>query len=163
MNKKLFAAIAAAFLFLGTAAPFAAASTTQEAAPQQQIQVSGTVVDAQGQPVPGASVIVKGTTNGTMTDTQGRFTIKAAPGATLEISCIGYATQDVAARENLRIALKDDAELLEETVVVGYGAQKKVNLTGAVTSVNVDKALEGRPIPWPPGYGSRSERACRFH
>ena len=144
MNTKLFAAIAAAFLFLGTAAPFAAASTTQEAAPQQQIQVSGTVVDAQGQPVPGASVIVKGTTNGTMTDTQGRFTLRVAPGATLEISCIGYATQDVAARENLRIVLKDDVEFLDDVVVVGYGTQKRANLTGAVSTVDVTKTLESK-------------------
>lgn len=144
MNTKLFAAIAAAFLFLGTAAPFAAASTTQEAAPQQQIQVSGTVVDAQGQPVPGASVIVKGTTNGTMTDTKGRFALSVAPGAALEISCIGYATQAVAAQENLRITLKDDVEFLDDVVVVGYGTQKRANLTGAVSTVDVGKTLESK-------------------
>lgn len=146
MNTKLFAAIATAFLLLGTAAPFAAASNTQEAAPQQQIQVSGTVVDAQGQPVPGASVIVKGTTNGTMTDTQGRFALRVAPGATLEISCIGYATQAVAAAENLRVVLNDDTEFLDEVVVVGFGTQKKVNLTGAVSAVDVDKAFGSKPI-----------------
>ena len=144
---KLFAACAAAFLMLGTGYAYAATSSSEVVADQQQVRITGTVVDAQGAPVPGASVIIKGTSTGTMTDAKGVFSLSVRPGATLEVSCIGYATITVAAKDNVKIVLEDDAELLAETVVVGYGAQKKVNLTGAVTSVNVDKALEGRPIP----------------
>ena len=107
----------------------------------------GVVVDAQGQPIPGASVIVKGTTTGTMTNAQGAFSLAVRQGATLEISCIGYVTANVAAGDNLKIVLEDDAEMLAETVVVGYGAQKKVNLTGAVAVVDAEKVLDSRPIP----------------
>ena len=107
----------------------------------------GVVVDAQGQPIPGASVIVKGTSTGTMTNAQGAFSLAVRQGATLEISCIGYATANVAAGDNLKIVLEDDAEMLAETVVVGYGAQKKVNLTGAVAVVDAEKVLDSRPIP----------------
>ena len=102
---KLFAACASAFLFLGTASAYAVTSSNEVVADQQQVRISGTVVDAQGVPVPGASVIIKGTATGTMTDAKGVFTISARPGATLEISCIGYATVEVAAKENLRIVL----------------------------------------------------------
>lgn len=107
----------------------------------------GVVVDAQGQPIPGASVIVKGTSTGTMTNAQGAFSLAVRQGATLEISCIGYVTANVAAGDNLKIVLEDDAEMLAETVVVGYGAQKKVNLTGAVAVVDAEKVLDSRPIP----------------
>jgi len=144
---NLLAAFAAAFLLLGSGNAFAAASSYEVVADQQQVRITGTVVDAQGVPVPGASVILKGTSTGTMTDAKGVFTLNVRPGATLEVSCIGYVTVEVAAKDNVKVVLEDDAELLAETVVVGYGAQKKVNLTGAVTSVNVDKALESRPIP----------------
>ena len=107
----------------------------------------GVVVDAQGQPIPGASVIVKGTSTGTMTNAQGAFSLAVRQGATLEISCIGYVTANVAAGDNLKIVLEDDAEMLAETVVVGYGAQKKVNLTGSVAVVDAEKVLDSRPIP----------------
>jgi len=107
---------------------------------------NGVVVDAQGQPVPGASVIIKGTTTGTMTGNDGSFVINARPGATLEISCIGYAPVDVAAKANLRIVLQEDAEFLDDVVVVGYGTQKKANLTGAVATVDVGRTLSARPV-----------------
>ena len=112
----------------------------------QNISVKGTVVDNSGAPVVGASVVVKGTTNGTMTEPNGAFSLQAPAGAVLEVSCIGYATQEVAARENLRVVLSDDAEFLDEVVVVGFGTQKKVNLTGAVTSVDADKVFGSKPI-----------------
>lgn len=107
---------------------------------------NGVVVDAQGQPVPGASVIVKGTTTGTMTASNGTFSIAASKGTTLEVSCIGYATVDVAAGSNLKIVLQEDQEFLEEVVVVGFGTQKKINLTGAVTAVDVEKTFAGKPL-----------------
>ena len=144
--NKILAAVAVAAGLFGSYA-LAAAASSPEVAMQQQITASGVVVDSQGQPVPGASVVVKGTTKGTMTDARGRFSIQTNPGATLEISCIGYKTETLTALENLRVVLQDDAEMLSETVVVGYGAQKKINLTGAVASVDVGKALESRPIP----------------
>ncbi len=146
--KKILAAVALGAALFGSVSAYAATASSDEAAlQQQQIRASGVVVDAQGRPIPGASVIVKGTLNGTMTDTQGRFTLTTNPGATLEISCIGYATQSVIANENLKVVLSDDSEFIDEVVVVGYGAQKKINLTGAVASVDVSKALESRPIP----------------
>ena len=111
-----------------------------------QNRASGTVVDAQGNAVPGASVVVKGTTTGTMTDAQGYFAIQAPAGATLDITCLGYASQSVPAGPNLRIVLAEDNEFLNEVVVVGYGTQKKVNLTGAVSTVDVGRTLEARPV-----------------
>ena len=107
----------------------------------QQINVQGTVKDAIGS-VPGASVIVKGTTNGTIADIDGKFSMKVPAGAVLEVSCIGYVTVEVPAGNGqtpLTIVLKEDTELLEEVVVVGYGTIKKSDLTGAVAAVNSDK------------------------
>lgn len=107
----------------------------------QQINVHGTVKDAVGS-VPGASVIVKGTTNGTIADIDGKFSMKVPAGAVLEVSCIGYVTVEVPAGNGqtpLTIVLKEDTELLEEVVVVGYGTIKKSDLTGAVAAVNSDK------------------------
>lgn len=143
--KKILAACVLTALLGGTAGTYAYAGSLSDSAMQQQnVRASGVVVDAQGQPVPGASVIVKGTTSGTMTDPQGRFALSVNPGATLEVSCIGYATTTVAARENVRVVLSDDAEFLDEVVVVGYGTQKKANLTGAVSTVDVEKTLESK-------------------
>ncbi len=143
--NKILAAVAVAAGLFGSCA-LAAAASSPEVAMQQQITASGVVVDSQGQPVPGASVVVKGTTKGTMTDARGRFSIQTNPGATLDISCIGYKTLTVTALENLRLVLEEDVEFLEETVVVGYGTQKKANLTGAVSTVDVAKTLESKSI-----------------
>lgn len=107
----------------------------------QQINVQGTVKDAVGG-VPGASVIVKGTTDGTIADIDGKFSINVPAGAVLEVSCIGYVTVEVPAGNGqtpLTIVLNEDTELLEEVVVVGYGTMKKSDLTGAVAAVNSDK------------------------
>ena len=141
--NKILAAIVAAAGFFGSYT-LAAAASSPEVLQQQQITATGIVVDAQGQPVPGASVVVRGTTKGTMTDARGNFSLVTNPGATLDISCIGYGTKTVTARENLRIVLEEDAEFIEETVVVGYGTQKKANLTGAVSTVDVTKTLESK-------------------
>lgn len=98
--------------------------------------ITGTVMDAFG-PVAGANVIVKGTTNGTMTDMEGKFSLEVPEGATLEISYIGYVTQQikVGSQTTLNITLKEDSQALDEVVVVGYGTKKKINLTGAVAAV----------------------------
>lgn len=114
---------------------------------QQQIKVSGAVSDAMG-PVIGASVIEKGnTSNGTITDINGDFSLSVKPGSTLIISYVGYKTQEVQviAGKSINVTLKDDTEMLDEVVVVGFGTQKKVNLTGSVGTATA-KELESRPV-----------------
>ncbi|MEZ5004935.1 MAG: carboxypeptidase-like regulatory domain-containing protein [Bacteroides graminisolvens] len=122
-------------------------STVNTSSEQQQAQqIQGKIVDAKGEPVIGASVLEKGTTNGTITDIDGNFTIRCKTGNLLVISYIGYKTQEIRASKNVKITLTEDTELLDEVVVVGYGAQKKVNLTGAVPNVNVQEAIASRPV-----------------
>ena len=110
-----------------------------------QTKASGVVIDDLGEPVLGASIVEKGTTNGTTTDLDGNFELTVKNGAILQISFVGYANQEVKAGQNLKITLKEDAELLEETVVVGYGVQKKSSLTGAVSQVKSED-MEARTI-----------------
>ena len=113
------------------------------AAVAQQITVKGVVVDASG-PIIGAAVMEKGTSNGTSTGVDGDFTLTLGRNATVEVSCIGYAIQTFPATQvPARIVLVEDTEFLEETVVVGYGVQKKSNVTGAIASVKAE-ALENR-------------------
>lgn len=107
---------------------------------------NGTVVDATGIAVPGASVIEVGTTNGVNTNIDGKFSLEVRKGAKVEVSCIGYQTVTLVATANMTIALNVDNEFLDEVVVVGYGTQKKANLTGAVSTVDVGKTLENRPV-----------------
>ena len=114
---------------------------------QQNGTATGVVKDALGEAVIGASVVVKGTTNGTITDFDGNFSISnVKKGDIIQISFVGYQTQEIAWNgQAMNIILKDDAQALEEVVVVGYGTQKKVNLTGAVAAIDGD-VLEARPI-----------------
>lgn len=114
----------------------------------QSIEVKGTVVDAMGEPIIGATVLEKGNpTNGTITDIDGNFVLNVSSNALLQISYVGYETQEIAATSGtiLRVVLKDDSQALEEVVVVGYGIQKKVNLTGAVSAVEGEE-LSLRPV-----------------
>lgn len=113
---------------------------------QQQQTLSGTVTDTNGEPIIGASILVKGTNSGTITDLNGHFQLNVRPGATLVISYIGYKKVEVAAQANMKVSLAENNRELNEVVVVGYGTQKKVNLTGAVANVDVDKAIASRPI-----------------
>ena len=102
-----------------------------------------------GEPIIGASVLEKGTTNGTITDFDGNFMLEVAEGATLEISYVGYATQTITAGVNMNVLLAEDSELLEEVVVTGYTAQRKADLTGAVTAVSskdLEKQQENNPM-----------------
>ena len=118
------------------------ANTTASVAPvaQQQGTVKGKVVDVNGEPIIGANIVEKGTTNGIITDIDGNFTLSVARGAVLEISYIGYVTQEVKVTSNtLSITMREDSQALEEVVVTGFGlAQKKATLTGAVTAVGAD-------------------------
>ncbi|MEX1238635.1 MAG: SusC/RagA family TonB-linked outer membrane protein, partial [Cyclobacteriaceae bacterium] len=112
------------------------------------ITVSGTVTDNVGSPLPGVNVVEKGTTNGTTTDVSGKFSLNVqGETSVLVFSFIGYATQEVSVgnRTNFSIGLAEDVQALQEVVVVGYGTQEKVNLTGAVGVTNGD-ALKNRPI-----------------
>ena len=106
--------------------------------------VSGVVRDANGEAIIGANVIEKGTSNGTITDFDGKFTLVTEKNATLVISYVGMKEKEVRASKNMIINLQEDAEVLDELVVVGYGVQKKANLTGAVSSVDVSKTLESK-------------------
>lgn len=110
--------------------------------------VKGVVTDEFG-PVLGVNVLVKGTTNGVITDMDGNFTLLNVPeDAILQVSFIGYVTQEIKIgnKTNINITLLEDAQALDEVVVVGYGTQKKANLTGAVSQVQMDKVLGNRPI-----------------
>ncbi|CAN0587734.1 unnamed protein product, partial [Ectocarpus sp. 12 AP-2014] len=105
----------------------------------QAQEVSGTVSDASG-PLPGASVLVKGTTNGTQTDFDGNYTLTAEEGAVLIVSYIGYKTQEVAVngRTSINFTLEEDAEALEEVVIIGYGTTTVKDATGSVTAVTAE-------------------------
>lgn len=105
---------------------------------QQQGIIKGMVVDAKGEPIIGANVVVPGTTTGTITDIDGVFKINVKPGTKLKISFIGYADQMVTAKNEIRVVLEEDATTLQEVEVVAYGVQKKVTMTGAVASVKAD-------------------------
>ena len=113
---------------------------------QQNLKVSGVVTDEAGEPLIGVSVLVKGTTLGNITDLNGRFSLDVPEGSISEISYIGYKTQSIKAqREPMNIVLKEDAQKLDEVVVVGFGTQKKVNLTGSVSAVTGDD-ISKRPV-----------------
>ncbi len=116
--------------------------------PQQAKKtVTGTVEDAMG-PIAGANVVEKGTTNGTITDMDGKFTLDVSPNAVLVVSFIGYTEQQIPVgnQTSFTIQIKEDSQALDEVIVVGYGTQKKVNLSGSVSSVDfADQALS-RPI-----------------
>ena len=111
---------------------------------QQARKITGTVVDAQG-PVIGASVVVKGTTNGVATDFDGNFSLNANPGQTLVVTYIGYLDKEVkvtASQSHYNITIAEDKQMLDEVVVIAYGQQKKVTITGAVSAVGGDELLK---------------------
>ena len=115
---------------------------------QQKKRVEGTVTDADGEPIIGANVVEKGTTNGTITDLDGKFSLEITPGALLQVSYIGYNTKDITVNSNqsiLAINLSEDTQAIDEVVVVAFGTQKKSNLTAAVATVD-SKALANRPV-----------------
>ena len=124
---------------------------------QQEKRVTGTITDATKLPVVGANVVEKGTTNGVMTDVDGRFSLNVKPGARLQISYIGYLTKEIVVgnQSDFQILLEEDTKALDEVVVIGYGTQKKADLTGAVANIkaenlnvesntNIMRALQGK-------------------
>lgn len=111
----------------------------------KQVRVKGHVADANGEPIVGATVTQRGTKNAAITDIDGNFTIEVPAQSELTVSYIGFADQTVTAAQDVNIVMKVNEESLDEVVVVGYGVQKKVNLTGAVSAVKGDE-LQMRPI-----------------
>ncbi len=162
MNYKLVIRLGVAALLLAAASTVAdarrngGAVAAEQTAAGQVITVTGKVLDAQGQPLPGAGIVVKGTTNGTSADVDGNYSIRVGANQTLVVSFIGFKDQEVSVngRATINVALQSDATALDETVVIGYGTIKRANLTGAVDVVdskqfenrvaaNVDQMLSG--------------------
>ena len=115
----------------------------------QQITITGTVTDSEGEPLPGVTIQVKGTQQGTATDANGAYFLQVPDeNSILTFSFIGFISQEITVgdKKNINVILTDDTQQLEEVIVVGYGTQKKVHLTGAVSNVKVDEALSGRSI-----------------
>ena len=151
--QKRFKTVSMMLFLMGTLSGTAVASPSLAGADdvritQQTETATGVVKDALGEAVIGASVVVKGTTNGTITDFDGNFSIpNVKKGDIIQISFVGYQTQEIAwAGAPLNITLKDDTQALEEVVVVGFGSQKKADLTGAVSQVKMDEVLGDRPV-----------------
>ena len=148
-------ALVAGLCFLGMApVQQASAATESVASVQQTKQATGYVSDSQG-PLIGATVMEKGTNNGTVTDFNGFFTLNVKPGATIVVSYVGYVSQEVKAGDNLKINLKEDGHVVNEVVVIGYGTQRREAVTGSVANIggeklnqvaatNAAQALQGR-------------------
>lgn len=116
---------------------------------QQKKQVTGRVMDVAGEAIIGANIVEEGTLNGTVTDIDGNFSITVADDANIQVTYIGYHPQVISTinRRTIDVVLQEDTQTLDELVVVGYGIQRKENLTGAVSSVDVSKSIAGRSIP----------------
>lgn len=149
-TNRLKMAIATSIMLWCTVPQQATADTYEKqeitAVQQQKVKATGTVVDQSGEPLIGVSVKVKDASSGTVTDLNGKFSFDAPKGATLEISYIGYKTITVRVEGTpINVTMQEDTETLDEVVIVGYGSQKKVNVTGAVSTVD-SKALASRPV-----------------
>lgn len=145
--KKQIALFSALWLALGTPAVCYGLPQADVTAVAQTSKATGTVIDENGEPMIGVSVVVKGAPGGVTTDLDGKFTISAKAGSTLVFSFVGYAPKEVKYNGTpLSIKLQPSSELLNDVVVVGYGTQKREHLTGAVSTVDVAKTLEGRQI-----------------
>lgn len=122
----------------------------------QTSTITGVVKDTSGEPLAGVNIVVKGTTNGSITDPAGRFVLEASGGSVLLVSYIGFKSKEITVRgQELNITLEEDSEALDEVVVVGYGVQKKSDITGSLSSVKgeeltrlsisrADQALQGK-------------------
>ena len=142
--KRHLALLGALMMLCGTGYQAQATPAPQVTANAATGIVTGRVVDEQGEPVIGASIVEVGTTRGTSTDVDGNFSFKASPNAKLQVSFIGYKTVTQRAANGMRVVLAEDNAKLDEVVVVGYGTQRKANLTGAVSNVEVSKVLESK-------------------
>lgn len=150
MKRSITLALIAAMVFAPGVQPWTASAADSTLQQDSKRQISGVVTDKIGEPIVGASVMIPKSTVGIMTDVDGRYFLEVSSRtATIEVSCIGYKTQTITlgTSDRYNISLADDTEMLEETVVVGYGVQKKVNMTGSVSAVDFQTvAAKSRPI-----------------
>ncbi len=147
MRKHLFVTLllACGMPLTGNFAAFAAPEPQQQG--QSVVTINGTVLDENNEPVIGASVVQKGVSgNATATDFDGNFAIRVKPGTVLRISFVGYKPVEMQAKQGMQVYLQPTTEMLNELVAVGYGTQKKANLTGAVATVDVARVMESRPV-----------------
>ena len=147
MNRQwaLIGAILLASGLTGSSYALATPPTQSQSVTQSSTIIKGQIVDAEGEPILGATVVELGTTRGTVTDIDGNFTINSHANAKLRITYVGYKTVETKAVNGMKVVMQNDNAQLDEIVVVGYGQQKKVNLTGSVTNVDIEKTLGGRP------------------
>ena len=135
--------LALCFMLAGGAViPQSSALKAETSVAQQSRKITGTITDAKGEPLLGVNVVVKGTTNGTITDLDGKYALDVEPNAILVISYIGYVTQQMPVSGNvMNITLKEDTQNLDEVVVVGYGTQQKKDITGSVAVIDTEELL----------------------
>ena len=147
MNRQwaLIGAILLASGLTGSSYAMATPPTQSQSVTQSSTIIKGQIVDAEGEPILGATVVELGTTRGTVTDIDGNFTINSHANAKLRITYVGYKTVETKAVNGMKVVMQNDNAQLDEIVVVGYGQQKKVNLTGSVTNVDIEKTFGGRP------------------
>ncbi|MDR1938987.1 MAG: carboxypeptidase-like regulatory domain-containing protein, partial [Tannerellaceae bacterium] len=133
--------------YLSPSAAFGSVIELEKYQVRTKIQISGLITDSKGEPLAGALIREKESGNGTITDIDGNFTMSVSPDALIEISYFGYKAQEIVVGEktSFRIVMEDDMLNLEEVVVVGYGVQRKINLSGSVDQISA-KQLEARPI-----------------
>lgn len=148
--KRTFASLILSLFFFGTPSiAFAQSQSGNLNAPQQSSQsiVKGTIKDATGEPLIGVSVVIKGTTNGTMTDTDGQFSISCKKNDVLLVSYVGFLPQEIAVgnKTNIQITLVEDSKMLDEVIVIGYGTTTRKSAVGAVDQVKSD-IIEDRPV-----------------
>lgn len=147
ISWRLTAVAVASMLFgaMETMPVYAADSVQMAESSAGMMTVEGIVYDKDGQPLPGANVLEKGTTRGVVTDMDGKFVLNVSRNSVIQVSFVGFKTQEMEAQPDMKFTLGDDNAMLDELVVIGYGVQKKVNLTGAVSVVDVGKAIEAKP------------------
>jgi hypothetical protein len=148
MSKKILCLLAISLIYSSFGYGYESKSEGIVENQQVKITVQGKVVDSKNEPLIGVSVAVKGTSVGTLTDVDGAYSITVPSGAALTFSYVGYKTQTIVVgnRKTINVTMEESSQMLNEMVVVGYGVQKKTNLTGAVASVDVEKTLDSRPI-----------------
>lgn len=147
-NRKLLATAVVAMCLFGSAGFSAQADPAPQVVSSTEATqtISGTVTDSNGEPIIGANVQEKGTNRGIVTDLDGKFTLKVRNGAQVTVSYLGYQSQTLKGSSSMKVVLKEDNALLDEVVVVGYGTQRRANLTGAVSTVDVSKVMDNRPV-----------------
>lgn len=144
-SRKTWLAVGFTTLLASGTPGFVAPGLVSTAYAQSSQKITGTVVDEFGDPIIGANIRIKGSNKGTITDADGKFSIDASKGALLEISYMGYSTETVSAKDGISIQLREDVTSLDDVVVVGYGVQKRSDLSGASQTLS-EKALKATPI-----------------